>query len=135
MHKNRSGLTALTQLLLRAHVLCGCLKKLITRIPLCQSILPDNSLTNNLDCKNGTQLLMSLSDLLNSIRTCDISRILNVLELWIELNLLIITGAFYCQHFSDFRKFLTIHVKLFFIITKKFKRFKCITVVCTSKSI
>ncbi|KAH8851161.1 hypothetical protein EWB00_009538 [Schistosoma japonicum] len=103
-HSNIIGLTAITQLLCRAHGACSCLESLLSRLYLCSVLLPNDLKTNNyaytlgssglpyseglLRKDEGNQVLFTVEELLDRIKSDDIERIISVLQLWIKANLL-----------------------------------------------
>ncbi|VDP98608.1 unnamed protein product [Trichobilharzia regenti] len=101
LHSNCIGLTALTQLLCRAHGTCSCLESLLSHLQLCSALLPTNmktdncvySLTANKSSNEGSgnQVLFTLEQLLSRIKSDNGERIISVLQLWVKANLLLLS--------------------------------------------
>ncbi|CAH8451518.1 unnamed protein product [Heterobilharzia americana] len=107
LHSNYGGLTALTQLLCRAHGACSCLESLLSRFHLCSALLPNEMKTNNPACNlkanksshsegsfgkgDENQILFTLEQLLSRIKSDNGERITSVLQLWIKANLLLLS--------------------------------------------
>ncbi|KAF5397959.1 hypothetical protein PHET_08089 [Paragonimus heterotremus] len=120
LQPNRSGATPLKHLLTRGHALCGCIEKLMQRLPLVAALLKNplrTSLTALIktdmigpkDHPNGVLyddwnfgsitsemynehnvLLITLDSLLERIKSTDPMRVLGVIQLWIRANLLLL---------------------------------------------
>ncbi|CAH8453085.1 unnamed protein product [Schistosoma rodhaini] len=106
-HSNIIGLTAITQLLCRAHGACNCLESLLSHLCLCSALLPvdlrKNSYTRSLNSMEllhseplfendeGSQVLFTVDQLLGRIKSDNSERIISVLQLWIKANLLRLT--------------------------------------------
>lgn len=106
-HSNVIGLTAITQLLCRAHGACNCLESLLSHLCLCSALLPVdlrmNSHTRSMSSMGllhseplfendeGSQVLFTVDQLLGRIKSDNSERIISVLQLWIKANLLRLT--------------------------------------------
>ncbi|KAF7232781.1 hypothetical protein EG68_07840 [Paragonimus skrjabini miyazakii] len=132
LQPNRSGATPLKHLLTRGHALCGCIEKLMQRLPLVAALLKNplrTSLTALIktdivgprDHPNGVLyddwnfgsitsemynehnvLLITLDSLLERIKSTDPMRVLSVIQLWIRANLLLLEGNHSERHHLRF---------------------------------
>ncbi|KAF8568276.1 hypothetical protein P879_04994 [Paragonimus westermani] len=123
LQPNRSGATPLKHLLTRGHALCGCIEKLMQRLPLVTALLvnplhtsltapikvdmvsptdpPNGVLYDDWNfgsitsemCSEHNVLLTTLDSLLERIKSTDPMRVLSVIQLWIRANLLLIEGG------------------------------------------
>ncbi|KAA3678733.1 uncharacterized protein DEA37_0007760 [Paragonimus westermani] len=122
LQPNRSGATPLKHLLTRGHAFCGCIEKLMQRLPLVTALLvnplhtsftalikadmvgptdhPNGVLYDDWNfgsltsrmCSEHNVLLTTLDSLLDRIKSIDPMRVLSVIQLWIRANLLLIEG-------------------------------------------
>ncbi|VDL60977.1 unnamed protein product [Hymenolepis diminuta] len=76
-HSNHESKSVLSLLLIRGHGNCGCLEALLQRISL--SVFENPSDTSN-------RVILSVTELLESIKTSSIDRVTGVFKLWISLN-------------------------------------------------
>uniref|UniRef100_A0A0R3T7V5 NB-ARC domain-containing protein n=1 Tax=Rodentolepis nana TaxID=102285 RepID=A0A0R3T7V5_RODNA len=77
LHSNRDSKSVLSLLLIRGHGNCGCLEALLQRIS--PSVLENSSDTTN-------QIILSVNELLERIKTSAVDRVTGVFKTWITLN-------------------------------------------------